>query len=178
MTEHQSNGFFSSTTRVIWRLMKQEMMGWQRHQLDHMQTICTSLQTDNHASTSSLIFTGRMLIMTSNQQCQMTLQRHKLSIVNKMKHKRIYNDRKHAFIFFVWTSFFSGNSRHRLQPAADFWWKAKHILYSGFQTQVAKNVRNSKLAATLCGARPPQNSWKYKFSRGHPAPRGRTAPIF
>ena len=27
---------------------------WQRHQLDHMQTICTSLQTDNHTNTSSL----------------------------------------------------------------------------------------------------------------------------
>jgi len=32
------------------------MMGWQWHQLDHMQIICTSLQTDNHASTSSLNF--------------------------------------------------------------------------------------------------------------------------
>ena len=27
---------------------------WQWHQLDHMQIIGTSLQTDNHASTSSL----------------------------------------------------------------------------------------------------------------------------
>jgi len=36
--------------------MKQEMTGWQWHQLDHIQSICTSLQTDNHASTSSLIF--------------------------------------------------------------------------------------------------------------------------
>jgi len=34
--------------------MKQEMMGWQWHQLDYMQIICTSFQTDNHASTSSL----------------------------------------------------------------------------------------------------------------------------
>jgi len=33
------------------------MMGWQWHQLDHMQIICTSLQTDNHASTSPLNFT-------------------------------------------------------------------------------------------------------------------------
>jgi len=32
------------------------MTGWQWHQLDHMQIICTSLQTDNHASTSSLNF--------------------------------------------------------------------------------------------------------------------------
>jgi len=28
---------------------------WQRHQLGHMQ-VCTSLQTDNHASTSPLSF--------------------------------------------------------------------------------------------------------------------------
>ena len=31
------------------------MMGWQLHQLDHMQIICTSRQTDDHASTLSLI---------------------------------------------------------------------------------------------------------------------------
>jgi len=31
-------------------------MGWQWHQLDHMRVICTSLQTYNHASTSSLVF--------------------------------------------------------------------------------------------------------------------------
>jgi len=30
--------------------------GWQWHQLDHMQTICTSLQTDNHTNTSLLNF--------------------------------------------------------------------------------------------------------------------------
>ena len=28
------------------------VMGWLWHQLDNMQIICTSLQTDNHASTS------------------------------------------------------------------------------------------------------------------------------
>jgi len=44
--------------------MKQEMMGWQWHQLDHMQIICTSLQTDNHASTSSLsFFAGRIVFL-------------------------------------------------------------------------------------------------------------------
>jgi len=32
------------------------MMGWQWHQLDHMQIICTSLQADNQASTSSISF--------------------------------------------------------------------------------------------------------------------------
>jgi len=30
--------------------------GWQWHQLNHMQIICTLLQTDNHASTSPLSF--------------------------------------------------------------------------------------------------------------------------
>jgi len=29
--------------KPIWILMKQEMMWWQWHQLDNMQTICTSL---------------------------------------------------------------------------------------------------------------------------------------
>jgi len=56
--------FFSRTTWVgwhqkgkpFWILMEQEMMGWQCHQLDHMQIICTSVQTDNHASTSPLSF--------------------------------------------------------------------------------------------------------------------------
>jgi len=32
------------------------VLGWQWHQLDHMQTICTLLKTDNHTNTSSLKF--------------------------------------------------------------------------------------------------------------------------
>jgi len=50
---HPFNGLFSTTT---WILLKQEMIGWQWHQLDHMQIICTSLQIGNHISTSSLNF--------------------------------------------------------------------------------------------------------------------------
>ena len=58
------------------------VLGWQWHQLNHMQTMCTSLQTDNHINTSSLnfyrpgpwhrhsIFTGQMLFLMPNQQCQ------------------------------------------------------------------------------------------------------------
>jgi len=38
--------------------MEQETMGWQWHQLDHMQIICTSPQTDNQASTSPVIKTN------------------------------------------------------------------------------------------------------------------------
>ena len=40
-----------------------EMMGWQWCQLNNMQTICTSLQTYNHASTLSLFYMGRMLFL-------------------------------------------------------------------------------------------------------------------
>jgi len=49
------------------------MIGWQLHQLDHMQMICTPLQTDNHDSTSPLsFFAGRMLFLPPNQQRQRT----------------------------------------------------------------------------------------------------------
>jgi len=41
--------------KPVWILMKQEMTGWQWHQLDDVQIIYASLHTDNHASTSSLI---------------------------------------------------------------------------------------------------------------------------
>jgi len=61
---HLFSGVFSSTTWVsqhqkgkpFWILLEQEMMEWQWHQLNHMQIICTLLQTDNHASTSPLSF--------------------------------------------------------------------------------------------------------------------------
>ena len=42
------------------------------YQLDHMKTVCTSLQTDNHVNTSSLNFYSRMLFLMPNQQCQST----------------------------------------------------------------------------------------------------------
>jgi len=60
------------------------MMGWQWHQLDHMQIICTWMQTDNHASSSSLscLQAGRYSIdqlpglldafLDGNQQSQST----------------------------------------------------------------------------------------------------------
>jgi len=54
------NGLFSGTTWLSW------------HQ-DHVQIIYTSLQTDNHASTSSLnFFLDQTLFLMPNQQCQST----------------------------------------------------------------------------------------------------------
>ena len=76
---HLFNGPFSRTTWVS-RCQKGKtslnlnearddgVLGWQWHQLDHMQTTCTSLQTDNHTKTSSLNF--YRLFLTPNQQCQ------------------------------------------------------------------------------------------------------------
>jgi len=47
-------------------------IGWQWHQLGHMQ-VCTLLQTDNHASTTPLkFFTGRTPFLPPNQQRQST----------------------------------------------------------------------------------------------------------
>jgi len=60
---HPSNVFFwdnlvsqHQKSEPFWILLEQEIMEWQWHQLDHMEIICTLLQTDNHASTSPLSF--------------------------------------------------------------------------------------------------------------------------
>jgi len=45
--------------------------GWQWHQLEHMQSICTLLHHTTPATHHS-IFTGQMFILTLNQQCQST----------------------------------------------------------------------------------------------------------
>jgi len=46
---------------------------WQWHQMGHMQ-VCTSLQTDNHASNhpTTQFFTGQMPFLLPNQQRQST----------------------------------------------------------------------------------------------------------
>ena len=43
------------------------VLGWQWHRLDHMRTVSTSLQTDNHGVFSSLMFTSHMPFLTSEQ---------------------------------------------------------------------------------------------------------------
>jgi len=89
---HPFNGLFSTSTWVsrhqkgkpFWILLQQEMMGWQWHQLDHMQIICTSLQTDNHASTSPLSF----LQAATQQQCQST-EGESLTPTPTINHKHV-----------------------------------------------------------------------------------------
>ena len=79
-THTRFNGPLSGTTRVN-RYQKDKTnldfteardIQWQWHQLDHMQ-VCTSLQTDDHASTPPIkFFTGRMPFLPPNQQRQST----------------------------------------------------------------------------------------------------------
>jgi len=80
-SKHPFNGPFSGTTRVS-RYQKGKInldfteardSEWQWHQLGHMQ-VCTSFQTDNHASTTPIkFFTGRMPFLPPNQQRQSTV---------------------------------------------------------------------------------------------------------
>jgi len=52
--------------------MKQEMSGWQWHQLDHMQIICNLVPINNHEQLITRFFTGQMLFLMPNQQRQST----------------------------------------------------------------------------------------------------------
>ena len=62
---HPFNGLFSRASWVnrdqkgktgqdLNEARDDRVPGWQWHQLDHTQTICNSLHTDNHTNTSSL----------------------------------------------------------------------------------------------------------------------------
>jgi len=82
--EHPFNGLFSRTTSVS-RYQKGKtsldlnearddgVFVRQWHQLDHMQTICTSLQTGKpHQHLMTQIFTGWMHFLMPSEQCQST----------------------------------------------------------------------------------------------------------
>jgi len=79
LNEHASNGPLSRITRVSQyqkgktNLDFTEARGseWQWHQLGHMQ-VCTSLQTDNHASIQPLSFLQADALLPPNEQRQST----------------------------------------------------------------------------------------------------------
>jgi len=68
---------------------------WQWHQLGHMQ-VCTSLQTDKHASIPPLkFFTGRMPFLPPSQQRQSTeIQKCKKSLVALKAHLIKFTDKQ------------------------------------------------------------------------------------
>jgi len=73
------NSPLSGTTPVSWyqkgktnlEFNEARDSEWQWHQLGHMQ-VCTSFQTDKHASTPPLVFTGWIPFLPPNQQRQST----------------------------------------------------------------------------------------------------------
>jgi len=68
---------------------------WQWHEPGHMQ-VCTSLQTDNHASTPPLkFFTGRMPFLPPNQQHQSTEGKIIHAQLSKYKHNNNTNAKYH-----------------------------------------------------------------------------------
>jgi len=80
LNAHPFNGHLSGTTRgepvqkgkTNLDFTEARDSEWQRHQLGRMQ-VCTSLQTDNHASNPPLSFlTVRMPFLPPNQQRQST----------------------------------------------------------------------------------------------------------
>jgi len=89
---HTFNGPLSGTTRVSQYQKDKTNLDftetrdseWQWHQLHHMQ-VCTSLQTDNHASTPPLsFFTDRMPFLPLNQEGQSTEGKNIEAITHKM----------------------------------------------------------------------------------------------
>jgi len=62
----QASQYQKSKTSSDLNEARDNGVGWQWHQLDHMQTICTSLPMDNLANTHCSIFTGRMLFLVPN----------------------------------------------------------------------------------------------------------------
>ena len=68
---------------LMWISTKQEMMGWQWYQLDRMQIICTSLETDKRPCLHFITHfsTGWMHFLMPNQQCQSTVHVYKLCLL-------------------------------------------------------------------------------------------------
>ena len=66
------------------------MTGWQWHQLNHMQIICTSLQTDNHESTSSLHIFYRPNALPAAQPTASKHWRNSLLLPNYQNNCRRY----------------------------------------------------------------------------------------
>ena len=84
------NGPFSGTTLVSWHQKGKNSLDftegrdskWQWHQLGHMQ-VCTSLQTDSHASTPPLSFYHVMLCIRSTSHGPVSVRPSQVGISSK-----------------------------------------------------------------------------------------------
>ena len=90
-------------------------MQW--HQLDHMQTICTSLQTDNHTKTSSLNFYRPDAVLDAQPTVSMNWRQHGVSII------------KLITVYFAWQrkagylSSFTNNQNTEQSELTMWWWR-------------------------------------------------------
>jgi len=83
---------WANTRKVkpIWILLKQESE-WQWHQLGHMQ-VCTSLQTDNHASTPPLSFYRPDALPAAQPTASKHWRQRTKYSCNRIKYKQIITD--------------------------------------------------------------------------------------
>jgi len=168
-------------------------MGLQWHQLDHMQIICTSLQTDNHASISSLYFRGQMRFLMLSQHCLSTEGKfnikqstHLHSVVlstavswSSVTHGwtctwKIHSTLKAIFQVNLIVSPPSSSSSSRTEP----WDKWHQFLQAGCPSWhqaewVSKHKQSLTLNPTLLASsflRPPPGSWCCSHYAGFPKP--------
>jgi len=113
---HPFNGLFSRTTWVSWyqkskinqdwnKARDDEVLGWQWYHMDHMQTICTLLQTDNHISTQSLNFYSPDALPDT----QTTVSKHWRQIPNNSQHSIKYGATKYWYMVAPLTTTFITN---------------------------------------------------------------------
>jgi len=98
---HLFNGLFSRTTwlsrhqkgRPFWILLKQEMMGWQGHQLDHIQSFAPRSRQITMPAPHHSVFTGWMPFLPLNQ-----LPKCKISALKwqNLKQTTNHNHQTHA----------------------------------------------------------------------------------
>jgi len=67
MQDNQMSWNLKGTGKLFWISLKQEIMEWQRHQLDHMQIICSLLQIDRQTC-QHLPLSRCILFLMTNQQ--------------------------------------------------------------------------------------------------------------
>jgi len=100
-------------------------MGWQWHQLDHMQIICTSLQIITMPAPHHSIL-GLMLFLTPNQQSQSTEDR-----VVDMEYIKLTTHRQYKHVTFLTaeTSWYLNDDNFWLANKwyTVFQWRQKHI---------------------------------------------------
>ena len=129
---HPFNGLFSEWGKRL------RGFGMQWHQLDHMQTVCASLQTDNHTNTPSLNFTGQMLFLPPNQQWQSTEGKdlscysNKIESVQENVHMITDLPKKSTFKRYQWQTFLRVLPTRWRQKSAGLDMEQNYIILSSY----------------------------------------------